>query len=719
MRKILLSMALFALILAMSFSVSATSEDVGYLRIETGEAHVAALKEDGTVWCWGSNLAGALGDGTTRSRYVPSQALGVSGAVDIAAGRYFTVALMEDGTVWGWGSNYANQLGFDQNVTWEVPIPRQLPNLSNITAIYVNDIEFYAVDQEGNRYLNTHYHSPAYEYPPLTDEDGEYRKIEFGRNTLALGMKKDGTVWLRNTFYCLKNPHDFKELPEFAGARDLAVFSGDTAYIIDSKGVLYALGDNKYGQLGNGFSTYSYVPHLLEGFTDAVAVSASYDNSYVLHGDGSVSLLYFRENGRMDQSYRHRKLPIQNVKKIVQTSAAVFALKEDGTLWKWSHGWFTWAGEDFFKPEKVEGLSGLVNIRANYDNVIAFDRSGQVFVNSVGRRAYETISVAATKAEDFFRVLNIPPARDGNYTADVFVLLTLDDRLLVQYARFKYDENGDAVLVPRNWREVDFGGAVAEIAVNTSFAEYVVALLADGTLASVYVTEGKALHWEGISDVVEINTSFDAELALRKDGVLRQYGGNMSNMGLDDSTALFNFYPFDRIYPIKSISADYYHQFAITQDGALYAWGENGDGQLFESPHYNNSYEKWQPVKKSVLRFTIGSTTMYDNNRPVTIPAAPRIVEERTLLPVRELTEALGGTVTWEVGGMVTVKHQEVTLVFLIGEPQVIRNGVAEPLDVAPALFEDKTFLPLRYICEALGAEVLWEGAARKITVVQ
>jgi alpha-tubulin suppressor-like RCC1 family protein len=68
------------------------------------------LKNDGTVWGWGDNRQGELGDGTATNRFLPAQAQGLSGVAAIAIGLYHTLALKSDGTVWTWGNNYWGQL---------------------------------------------------------------------------------------------------------------------------------------------------------------------------------------------------------------------------------------------------------------------------------------------------------------------------------------------------------------------------------------------------------------------------------------------------------------------------------------------------------------------------------------------------------------------------------------------------------------------------------
>ena len=73
--------------------------------------HGLEVRTDGTVWAWGDNRAGELGDGTTTDRLAPVQATGLTGVTQVAGGCDHSLALRSDGTVWAWGNNSAGQLG--------------------------------------------------------------------------------------------------------------------------------------------------------------------------------------------------------------------------------------------------------------------------------------------------------------------------------------------------------------------------------------------------------------------------------------------------------------------------------------------------------------------------------------------------------------------------------------------------------------------------------
>ena len=84
--------------------------------------HTIALKNDGTVWTWGYNYYGQLGDGTTTNRSTPVQVSGLSGVTAIAGGGNHTIALKNDGTVWTWGYNYSGQLGDGTTTDRNTPV---------------------------------------------------------------------------------------------------------------------------------------------------------------------------------------------------------------------------------------------------------------------------------------------------------------------------------------------------------------------------------------------------------------------------------------------------------------------------------------------------------------------------------------------------------------------------------------------------------------------
>jgi alpha-tubulin suppressor-like RCC1 family protein len=81
-----------------------------------------ALKADGTLWAWGGNGVGQLGDGTTTDRFTLVQVGTDTHWASVSASGSHTMALKTDGTLWGWGWNDLGQLG-DGSVAQNTPQP--------------------------------------------------------------------------------------------------------------------------------------------------------------------------------------------------------------------------------------------------------------------------------------------------------------------------------------------------------------------------------------------------------------------------------------------------------------------------------------------------------------------------------------------------------------------------------------------------------------------
>ena len=122
--------------------------------IAAGARHFAALKRDGTVWTWGNNDSGQLGDGTTTSHAIPQRVGGIRDVAHLAAGNDATLVVKTDGTVWGWGKDIHAVLPKGLAVR-NALTPRQIPELQDIVAVampgqgYTNGSHFLAVDRRG------------------------------------------------------------------------------------------------------------------------------------------------------------------------------------------------------------------------------------------------------------------------------------------------------------------------------------------------------------------------------------------------------------------------------------------------------------------------------------------------------------------------------------------------------------------------------------------
>ena len=116
---------------------------------------------------------------------------------------------------------------------------------------------------------------------------------------------------------------------------------------------------------------------------------------------------------------------------------------------------------------------------------------------------------------------------------------------------------------------------------------------------------------------------------------------------------------------------------------------------------------------KTVVVMHVGSKTMFVNGKAYEKDAAPVIMNDRTLVPIRFVTESLGGTVAWNA------ETKEVTLVIDGKEIKMTIGKVLEKYGVAPVILNDRTYVPVRFVADELGATTTWDAVSKMVTVTK
>jgi len=216
-------------------------------------AHTLVLR-NGTVWSWGHNYYGQLGDGTTTNSNVPHQVENLMFVQAVAAGGHHSVALKPDGTVWTWGSNEHGQLGTASGTIPYSPVPIQVMGLNSITAIGAG-----------------------------------------GSHTLAL--KSDGTVWAwgSNSIGELGlGSRDFDkhptptQIPTLSRITFLAVGSYFSLALNGIDGITWAWGQNYGGELGDGTTIVRAAPVQVLGLTNVRTLAAGVMHAVAIKNDNTV-----------------------------------------------------------------------------------------------------------------------------------------------------------------------------------------------------------------------------------------------------------------------------------------------------------------------------------------------------------------------------------------------------------------------------------------------
>ena len=117
--------------------------------------------------------------------------------------------------------------------------------------------------------------------------------------------------------------------------------------------------------------------------------------------------------------------------------------------------------------------------------------------------------------------------------------------------------------------------------------------------------------------------------------------------------------------------------------------------------------------KSKVIKLQIGSRIVNVDNEAVIYDAAPVIRNDRTLVPIRIVTETLGGKVDWNGA------TKEVTLNIDGKEIKMTIGKTLEKYGVAPVIIDGRTFVPVRFVADELGATVAWDDATKTVTITK
>jgi hypothetical protein len=123
---------------------------------------------------------------------------------------------------------------------------------------------------------------------------------------------------------------------------------------------------------------------------------------------------------------------------------------------------------------------------------------------------------------------------------------------------------------------------------------------------------------------------------------------------------------------------------------------------------------------QSAIQFVIGQKSYTVDGAVYNIDTAPFINDSRTFVPVRYLGNAIGATTNWDsTTKTVTMTMGNTIVTLVIGENSITVNGQAIPLDVAPVIQDGRTCLPVSAVASAFGYTVSWDQATRTVGLTQ
>ncbi len=292
--------------------------------------HSIALSGDSTVWSWGDNLTyGDLGDGTSTQRNSPVHVLGQGGVgflsfiISISGGDYHSLAVKENGTVWAWGRNSAGQLGDNTSTNRSTPV--LVPGLSRIISVTGGGEFSLALDSTGNVFssgnnssgqlgigstTNQHTFSQIYSLTGIT---------AIGAGTLhSIALKNDSTVWTfgsngygqlgDSTTNDSSTPIKVKSL---SGIIAIAA-SGSHSMALKSDGTVWGWGDNQNGDIGDGTTIQRNYPVKIDSLSGITSIACGAFHGLALKNDGYVWAWGNNTDGQIgDNTQTERDSPVQ------------------------------------------------------------------------------------------------------------------------------------------------------------------------------------------------------------------------------------------------------------------------------------------------------------------------------------------------------------------------------------------------------------------------
>lgn len=279
-------------------------------KISCGNYHTLAIKDDGTLWAWGKNQYGQLGNGNKQDQSTPIQIGADNDWDEINTGYHFSIAKKKDGTLWSWGSNLFGQLGFGDHT--DRLVPKKISNMvwtkfttGNVHCVAIrNDGSLWAWGNNINGQLGdgTTNESVA---PKMISSNRDWTSISSeGLHTLAI--KADGTLWAWGNNYNgvlgIDTTVTMTKSPIQVGNESNWHFintSESNSAAIKKDGTLWMWGSNEFGQLGDKDTLSKFSPLKFNNDNDWNSISMGLfhigalkkDDTFYTWGSNSIGQL--------------------------------------------------------------------------------------------------------------------------------------------------------------------------------------------------------------------------------------------------------------------------------------------------------------------------------------------------------------------------------------------------------------------------------------------
>jgi alpha-tubulin suppressor-like RCC1 family protein len=546
-----------------------------------GDGMSAALAADGTIWTFGDNFTGQLGDGTTTSRSFPvSISDGRSFDEVITAGTH-CLARRFDGSLWAWGGNGSGQLGDNSAIT-----------ASKSVAVAVAGIGL----------------------PPFTS-------IAAGCD-MSVGLRIDGSVWCwganavggvgDNTIANRSSPASVVGNHSFASVASGGVNSqAATTWALKSDGSCWGWGDGSFGGLGDNTAIQRSSPVSAVGNHAFTSIAGHGQFAIALKADGSAWSFGINSASAAgalgDNTVSGRSSPVSVVgnHSFIELEGGIsssLALKSDGSTWAWGLNSNGAVGDNSTdnrsSPVSVVGGHSFVQAAAGNAVLLALKADGSAWAWGTGASGALGQGTTTTNRSSPVSVVG------GHSFVAIAAGNSISLALKADGSCWSWGSNslgrlGDNSTTDRSSPTSVVGGfSFTEIACGVQTSSFSMAIMEDGTIRSwgtgtfgrlgdnTITSRSSPVSVVGNSPpFLTIAVSDACSLGLRTDGYAWAWGNNSSGQVGDNSTAnrsaptsVVGNHKFASIY--GGGFAGLSHALGLKSDGTAWAWGENGDAQL-------------------------------------------------------------------------------------------------------------------------------------------
>jgi len=632
-----------------------------WTQVSSVNAFTAAIKNDGTLWMWGNNSYGQLGQGDTTNRSTPTQVgFGVySNWTQVSTAFTFTLALQSNGSLWTWGQNNYGQLG-NNTTTATFSSYVQMGSVSTWTQTSAGANHALAIRSNGTLWA---WGNNSFGQLGLSDLTNRSSPVQIGAlsnwaqvsggeyHTVAL--QTNGTLWswgLNSWGQLGVSDQTSRYSPVQVGSLSIwtKIAAGMiTTVALQSNGTLWSWGNNSFGQLGLGDQSNRYSPvqvgtlsnwnNIIGGFANSLAIDKNNNlwswggTSYGLNATTQYINTFLPSNNSIPGVFRklstsqYDTYALSNIdntlfqstdndiptidptiswKSIATGSYHFVGVKNDGTAWSIGNNYY---GQLGLNDTTYRRSITQIGAGSNWSKVVCADYGTMLIDNSLNGWVFGKNDVGQLGLSD-----NTHRSSPVQLTYTQIKNASMDDTGL-----WIVDSNSNlwaSGLGNNNLFNTGFGNILSPVQSGTistwsqvaSGLNFSLAIQSNGTLWSwgnnqygqlgnnSTTTISSPVQIGSLSSWSQIAAGQSHMLALQSNGTLWSCGYNVyGQLGQSNTTSRSSPVQVGTLSVWTKIACGYAHSVAIQSNGTLWSWGFNSNGQLGLS----NQTNKLSPVQ--------------------------------------------------------------------------------------------------------------------------